>query len=172
MYDCTESIASRGGKREEKTTPTRRKVMLLLQGASSSTVTSPAAPFYPLIKNPRSTLCFSFLHFLIRFSLSPPHLFFCLTLHSTRKSWRYDEMKNPFFTFLSPDNFYATAEDIDPQLLTESIKSFKSQARDAVTAAVRRKTAAASSSSSHRVNRNRHHLSQQQHYSNHINHKR
>ena len=35
-------------------------------------------------------------------------------------------MKHPYFTFLSADNFYATAADIDPQLLNESLKSFRS----------------------------------------------
>ena len=44
-------------------------------------------------------------------------------------------MKNPYFTFLTPDNFYATPEDdIDPQLLTESLKSFRSEAKDAAKA--------------------------------------
>ena len=35
-------------------------------------------------------------------------------------------MKNPYFTFLSADNYYATTETIDPQLLSESLKSFHS----------------------------------------------
>ncbi len=39
-------------------------------------------------------------------------------------------MKHPYFTFLSPDNFYATTEDIDPQLLSESLKSYRSFARE------------------------------------------
>ena len=46
-------------------------------------------------------------------------------------------MKNPYFTFLTADNFYATADDIDPQLLTESIKSFKSEAKDIKAAGLR-----------------------------------
>ena len=37
-------------------------------------------------------------------------------------------MKNPYFTFLAPDNYYATTEDIDPQLMAETVKSFKSAA--------------------------------------------
>ena len=41
---------------------------------------------------------------------------------------RYDEMKNPYFTFLAPDNYYATTDDIDPQLMAETVKSFKSAA--------------------------------------------
>ena len=43
-------------------------------------------------------------------------------------SLRYDEMKNPYFTFLAPDNYYATTDDIDPQLMAETVKSFKSAA--------------------------------------------
>ena len=43
-------------------------------------------------------------------------------------SLRYDEMKNPYFTFLAPDNYYATSDDIDPQLMAETVKSFKSAA--------------------------------------------
>ena len=43
---------------------------------------------------------------------------------------RYEEMKHPYFTFLSPDNFYATTKDIDPQLLSESLKSYRSQTRE------------------------------------------
>ena len=43
-------------------------------------------------------------------------------------SFRYDEMKNPYFTFLAPDNYYATTDDIDPQLMAETVKSFKSAA--------------------------------------------
>ena len=35
-------------------------------------------------------------------------------------------MKNPYFTFLSPDNCYATNDSINPQLLHESLKSFQS----------------------------------------------
>ena len=41
---------------------------------------------------------------------------------------RYDEMKNPYFTFLAPDNYYATSDDNDPQLMAETVKSFKSAA--------------------------------------------
>ena len=39
-------------------------------------------------------------------------------------------MKHPYFTFLSPDNFYATTKDIDPQLLSESLKSYRSHTRE------------------------------------------
>ena len=122
--------------------------------------------------------------FLIRFFffpfLLPPSIPLQLRHEKPTPAWRYDEMKNPYFTFLRPDNFYATAEDIDPQLLTESIKSFKSQARD-TTVTVRRKAAAAAGSSSASAaaarqapaNRNRQlQQQQQQYYSNHINHKR
>ena len=40
---------------------------------------------------------------------------------------RYEEMKNPYYTFLSPDNYYATGDDIDPQLLSESLKCYRSE---------------------------------------------
>lgn len=37
-------------------------------------------------------------------------------------------MKNPYYTFISPDNYYANPDDINPQLLSESLKSFRSEA--------------------------------------------
>ena len=37
-------------------------------------------------------------------------------------------MKNPYYTFISPDNYYANPDDINPQLLSESLKSYRSEA--------------------------------------------
>ena len=50
---------------------------------------------------------------------------------------RSEDMKNPYYTFLTPDNFYATTADIDPHLLNESMKSFRSESRDFTEAIVR-----------------------------------
>lgn len=43
---------------------------------------------------------------------------------------RTEEFKNPFYTFLTKDNYYSSTTDIDPQLLNESLKSFTSIAKD------------------------------------------
>ncbi len=60
-----------------------------------------------------------------------PRLLVMRRPHYDLDKHRYEEMKNPYYTFLSPDNYYATNEDIDPQLLNESLKSFRSEALDA-----------------------------------------
>jgi hypothetical protein len=55
-------------------------------------------------------------------------------------------MKNPYFTFIAPDNYYAPENDLDPQMLTETLKSFKSAAMgDAIKMNPEARAAAASS---------------------------